>query len=165
MSAPLNNQANENQQGVTVEVRGLHKSFGRQEVLKGVDFKVNAGEIFVIMGPSGSGKTVLLKHIIGLEPPDAGEILINGESIQSPDVMNKYRLALVFQSGDFMGGQGIGQSKRHEINCAFLLQMGQLPTKMQPGNQRTRRCRIRRWLLVAGHDAKLLTCVGQASGM
>ncbi len=42
MSAPQNNQ-----HGVTVEVRGLHKSFGRQEVLKGVEFKVNAGEIFV----------------------------------------------------------------------------------------------------------------------
>ena len=110
MSAPLNNQPNENQQGVTVEVRGLHKSFGRQEVLKGVDFKVNAGEIFVIMGPSGSGKTVLLKHIIGLEPPDAGEILINGESIQSPEVMNKYRLALVFQSGALLNSLTVGEN-------------------------------------------------------
>jgi len=110
MSAPLNNQPSENQQGVTVEVRGLHKSFGWQEVLKGVDFKVNAGEIFVIMGPSGSGKTVLLKHIIGLEPPDAGEILINGESIQSPEVMNKYRLALVFQSGALLNSLTVGEN-------------------------------------------------------
>ncbi len=105
MSAPQNNQ-----HGVTVEVRGLHKSFGRQEVLKGIEFKVNAGEIFVIMGPSGSGKSVLLKHIIGLEPPDAGEILINGESIQSPEVMNKYRLALVFQSGALLNSLTVGEN-------------------------------------------------------
>ena len=61
-------------------MRGLHKSFGRQEVLQGIDLDVRPGEIFVIMGPSGSGKSVLLKHLIGLEAPDAGEILINGES-------------------------------------------------------------------------------------
>ena len=105
MNAPQNNQ-----HGVTVEVRGLHKSFGRQEVLKGIEFKVNAGEIFVIMGPSGSGKSVLLKHIIGLEPPDAGEILINGESIQSPEVMNKYRLAMVFQSGALLNSLTVGEN-------------------------------------------------------
>ncbi len=105
MSAPQNNP-----HGVTVEVHGLHKSFGRQEVLKGVEFKVNAGEIFVIMGPSGSGKSVLLRHIIGLEPPDAGEILINRESIQSPEVMNKYRLALVFQSGALLNSLTVGEN-------------------------------------------------------
>ncbi len=77
--------------GVSVQVRGLRKSFDGQEVLKGIDFEVQPGEIFVIMGPSGSGKSVLLKHLIGLEPPDAGEILINGESIQSPEIASKYR--------------------------------------------------------------------------
>ena len=72
--------------GVSLQVRGLRKSFDGQEVLKGIDFEVQPGEIFVIMGPSGSGKSVLLKHLIGLEAPDAGEILINGESIQSPEI-------------------------------------------------------------------------------
>ena len=48
---------------------------------KGVDLDVVPGEIFVIMGPSGSGKTVLLKHIIGLEKPDEGEILIDGQAL------------------------------------------------------------------------------------
>ena len=73
--------------GVTVEVRGLRKSYSGVPVLKGIDLTVNRGEIFVIMGPSGSGKSVLLKHIIGLETPDEGEILIEGESIASPGVM------------------------------------------------------------------------------
>ena len=86
-----------NHQGVALQVRGLRKSFGNQEILKGLDFDVRPGEIFVIMGPSGSGKTVLLKHLIGLEEPDEGEILIEGQPVQSPEVMAKYRMAMVFQ--------------------------------------------------------------------
>lgn len=105
MSAP-----NSNHTCVGVEVRGLKKSFNRQEVLKGLDFKVEPGEIFVIMGPSGSGKSVLLKQIIGLELPDEGEILINGESIQSPDVMDKYRMAMVFQSGALLNSLTVAEN-------------------------------------------------------
>jgi phospholipid/cholesterol/gamma-HCH transport system ATP-binding protein len=105
MSAPESNH-----RGVSVEVRGLRKSFNDQEVLKGLDFRVEPGEIFVIMGPSGSGKSVLLKHVIGLEPPDAGEILIDNESIQEPDVMDKYRMAMVFQSGALLNSLTVGDN-------------------------------------------------------
>jgi phospholipid/cholesterol/gamma-HCH transport system ATP-binding protein len=102
--------AGNNQNGVTLQVRGLRKSFNRQEVLKGLDFDVKAGEIFVIMGPSGSGKTVLLKHLIGLEPPDSGEILIEGQPIQSPEVMSRYRMAMVFQSGALLNSLTVGEN-------------------------------------------------------
>ena len=105
MSAPSSNNT-----CVGVEVRGLKKSFNRQEILKGLDFKVEPGEIFVIMGPSGSGKSVLLKQIIGLELPDEGEILINGESIQSPEVMDKYRMAMVFQSGALLNSLTVAEN-------------------------------------------------------
>ncbi|MGD0206191.1 MAG: ATP-binding cassette domain-containing protein [Verrucomicrobiota bacterium] len=104
------NTATRNHSGVSLQVRGLRKSFDGQEVLKGLDFEVEPGEIFVIMGPSGSGKSVLLKHLIGLEPPDAGEILINGESIQSPEIASKYRLALVFQSGALFNSLTVGEN-------------------------------------------------------
>src|SRR5208283_1808305 len=80
------NTPNNHRSGVGLQVRGLRKSFAGQAVLNGIDFEVQPGEIFVIMGPSGSGKSVLLKHLIGLETPDAGEILINGESIQTPEI-------------------------------------------------------------------------------
>ncbi len=96
--------------GVSLEVRGLRKSFNRQEVLKGLDFDVHPGEILVIMGPSGSGKTVLLKHLIGLEAPDSGEILINGEAIQGPEVMSRYRMAMVFQSGALLNSLTVGEN-------------------------------------------------------
>src|SRR5438876_600813 len=96
--------------GLRVEVRGLRKSYVGQLVLKGIDFAVERGEIFVIMGPSGSGKSVLLKHIIGLEKPDAGEILLEGESIQAAGVTDKYRLAMVFQSGALLNSLTVGEN-------------------------------------------------------
>ena len=68
------------------------------------------GEIFVIMGPSGSGKSVLLKHLIGLEAPDAGEILINGESVESAEIAAKYRMAMVFQSGALLNSLTVGEN-------------------------------------------------------
>ena len=105
MSHPVNNHS-----GVSLQVRGLRKSFDGQAVLNGIDFEVQPGEIFVIMGPSGSGKSVLLKHLIGLESPDAGEILINGESIQTPEIASKYRLALVFQSGALFNSLTVGEN-------------------------------------------------------
>ena len=105
MNGPTNNHS-----GVSLQVRGLRKSFNGQPVLSGIDFEVQPGEIFVIMGPSGSGKSVLLKHLIGLETPDAGEILINGESIQTPEIASKYRLALVFQSGALFNSLTVGEN-------------------------------------------------------
>lgn len=96
--------------GVSVLVKGLRKSFNGEPVLKGIDFAVAPGEVFVLMGPSGSGKTVLLKHLIGLEKPDEGEILIEGESIQSPEVMSKHRLAMVFQSGALLNSLTVGEN-------------------------------------------------------
>ncbi len=99
-----------NSSGVGLVVRGLRKSFGGQDVLKGVDLEVKPGEIFVIMGPSGSGKSVLLKHLIGLEEPDAGEIFINGEPLTTPEIAAKYRMALVFQSGALLNSLTVGEN-------------------------------------------------------
>ncbi len=106
----MNPAVRNSQESVTVEVHGLRKSFGGQPVLKGLSFRVEQGEIFVIMGPSGSGKSVLLKHIIGLESPDEGEILIDGESIALPEVMEKHRLAMVFQSGALLNSLTVGEN-------------------------------------------------------
>jgi len=104
------NESVPKQRGVSVKVRGLWRSFGEQPVLKGLNFDVERGEIFVVMGPSGSGKSVLLKHIIGLEVPDEGEILIEDESIQSPGVMDKYRMGMVFQSGALLNSLTVGEN-------------------------------------------------------
>ena len=64
-----------------IEARALKKSFGRHQILDGVSFCIEKGESAVIIGRSGGGKSVLLKHLIGLLRPDAGEVLIEGEDI------------------------------------------------------------------------------------
>jgi phospholipid/cholesterol/gamma-HCH transport system ATP-binding protein len=98
--------------GISVEVRGLRKSFAGQQVLKGIDLRVEPSEIFIVMGPSGSGKSVLLKQIIGLDAADEGEILIDGHSISDEDVevLEKYRLAMVFQSGALLNSLTVGEN-------------------------------------------------------
>jgi len=108
------------QQGVGLSVRGLRKSYNGVEVLKGIDFEVNAGEIFVIMGPSGSGKSVLIRQLIGLEEPDTGEVFIEGQPIQSPDISSRYRVAMVFQSGALLTSMTVAE------NVGFYLTEHQL---------------------------------------
>ena len=96
--------------GVRVSVKGLRKHFGSQAILKGIHLEVEPGEIFVVMGPSGSGKSMLLKHIIGLEAPDAGEILIGGHPVGGSNIHELHRLAMVFQSGALLNSLTVGEN-------------------------------------------------------
>ena len=64
-----------------IEARGLKKGFGKQQILDGVSFRIEKGESVVIIGRSGCGKSVLIKHLIGLLKPDAGDVLIESENI------------------------------------------------------------------------------------
>ncbi|QMU56496.1 MAG: ATP-binding cassette domain-containing protein [Candidatus Mycalebacterium zealandia] len=91
---------------VSVEVRGLRKSFDGQEVLKGVDFKVSAGEMIVLLGRSGSGKTLLMRHISGLETPDAGEVLIGSEPIE----VTRTTVSFVFQSSALFNSMSVSEN-------------------------------------------------------
>ena len=61
-----------------IQIRNLHKAFGDNQVLRGVNLTVEKGETMVVIGQSGSGKSVLIKHIIGLLKPDLGEIWVDG---------------------------------------------------------------------------------------
>lgn len=83
-----------------IDVRGLRKSFGSQEVLRGVDFDVELGQVVCVLGPSGSGKSTLLRCINRLEEPDDGTILIEGIDILDPEIdLNEVRtkMGMVFQ--------------------------------------------------------------------
>ncbi len=84
---------------VGVSFEGLSKNFGSHAVLRDITLKVEPGEIFVLMGPSGSGKSVLLKHIVGLEAPSAGRVLINGRDAALEETRSHLRIGLVFQAG------------------------------------------------------------------
>lgn len=64
-----------------IELRNLHKKFGQQVVLDGVDFQVETGQTVALLGPSGTGKSVLLKHIVGLLMPDSGDVIVDEMSV------------------------------------------------------------------------------------
>jgi polar amino acid transport system ATP-binding protein len=72
-----------------VKVEGIHKSFGRLEVLKGISMEVNQGEVFVLIGPSGSGKSTLLRCINHLEKINAGRVWVDGDLIGYRQVADK----------------------------------------------------------------------------
>ncbi|MBP8626520.1 MAG: ATP-binding cassette domain-containing protein, partial [Syntrophorhabdales bacterium] len=67
--------------GIVIRINNLHKAFGTQKVLEGINLDIKHGEITVIIGKSGGGKSVLMKHLIGLLKPDEGEIWIDGSDI------------------------------------------------------------------------------------
>src|SRR5438270_4865537 len=64
-----------------IRIRGLKKTFGDHQVLKGVDLDIERGHINVVIGGSGQGKSVLMKHLMGLLKPDTGHIWVDGEDI------------------------------------------------------------------------------------
>ena len=83
-----------------IDVIELHKYFGDNEVLKGIDFHVNNGQVVCVIGPSGSGKSTLLRCVNLLEQPTSGRIFIEGDEITDPDVdvdAIRSRIGMVFQ--------------------------------------------------------------------
>jgi polar amino acid transport system ATP-binding protein len=68
-----------------VEIKNLHKSFGSNHVLRGIDFTVEQGEVVCVIGPSGSGKSTLLRCVNLLEQPQEGQVIVRGEDISDPD--------------------------------------------------------------------------------
>lgn len=87
---------------LSIEVKDLHKSFGGQPALRGVDLVVPEGTTCVLMGVSGSGKTVLMKHIMGLMRPDKGVVLVEGDEVarMNESALNQMRrkLGILFQA-------------------------------------------------------------------
>ena len=86
-----------------VEFQEVHKAYGPKEVLRGASLKVFRGEVLVILGGSGSGKSVTLRHMLGLEAPDAGRVIVEEEDITDLPEYELYRVrkkfGMLFQSG------------------------------------------------------------------
>jgi polar amino acid transport system ATP-binding protein len=83
-----------------IEVRDLHKNFGANEVLTGIDFHVDFGQVVCVIGPSGSGKSTLLRCVNRLEEPSSGTILVEGIDICDPETdldAVRSRIGMVFQ--------------------------------------------------------------------
>ena len=86
---------------MSIELRDVHRRFGRSEVLRGIDLEVLEGETLSVIGYSGAGKSLALKHIVGLIEPDRGEVLVDDKNVNLLDVeeLNELRrdVGYVFQ--------------------------------------------------------------------
>lgn len=116
-----------------IEVRNLQKSFGPQRVLDQVNLRIPSGESVVIIGRSGGGKSVLLKHLIGLLTPDAGEVLIDGQDIGR---MNERQLIEVRRKfGMLFQGAALFDSMSVAENIAFALRRQRQCTEAEVGKK------------------------------
>jgi len=83
-----------------IDIQNLHKYFGDNEVLKGIDFHVDRGDVVCVIGPSGSGKSTLLRCVNLLETPTSGKIFVEGAEVTDPDIdvdKIRSRIGMVFQ--------------------------------------------------------------------
>ncbi len=97
-----------------IQVKDMEAGYGGTTILSNVSFEVYEGEIFGILGGSGCGKSTLLKHLIGLYPPRAGEIIIDGDSL-IPDDPETYKrilrkIGVLYQSGALLGSLTVGEN-------------------------------------------------------
>jgi phospholipid/cholesterol/gamma-HCH transport system ATP-binding protein len=139
-----------------VQVKTLHKSFGEQAVLNGINLQVRQGETLSILGRSGTGKSVLLKLIVGLQVPDSGSIRIHGKEIAglTLDQLNEIRkkIGFLFQNS------ALYDSLTVEENVAFPLRRH---IKMSDGE---RKKRVQELLSSVGMEQASQKMPGQISG-
>jgi phospholipid/cholesterol/gamma-HCH transport system ATP-binding protein len=102
-----------------ISVRGLEKTFAKKPVLRGIDLDISAGETMVVLGGSGEGKSVMLRHLNGLLRPDRGEVVVDGESLNSldEDALDAIRLkvAMVFQGGALFDSLNVYQNVSYPL--------------------------------------------------
>ncbi len=101
---------------MSIEIRNLHKAFGKTVVCDNINLDIPSGELVALLGPSGSGKTSLLRIIAGLERPDSGSVLFHGEDATHDDVRDRH-VGFVFQHYALFGHMSIFE------NVAFGLRV------------------------------------------
>src|SRR5262245_23226621 len=112
-----------------IHARGIGKRFGDFVALNGVDLEIRSGELLALLGPSGSGKTTLLRIIAGLEWPDEGDLLLDGDSALRRGVRDR-RIGFVFQHYALFRHMSVTE------NVAFGLRV--TPRPRRPGDSEIR---------------------------
>ena len=113
-----------------IELRGVHFAYEDKPVLKNVSFSVEDGEALVIMGPSGSGKSTALRLILGLESPQQGEVLIDGQNIsrlkESKKREIRKKIGMVFQHGALFDSLSVGENVGYYLLEHSRLQLDEI---------------------------------------
>lgn len=107
-----------------IELKGVHKAFGANRVLQGVDLSIASGTSMVIIGGSGTGKSVLLKSILGLVHPDSGTITLDGQDVTTKGMSGGDRDAFLARFGMLFQGGALFDSLKVWENVAFRLVRG-----------------------------------------
>lgn len=107
-----------------IELKGVHKAFGANRVLQGVDLSIASGTSMVIIGGSGTGKSVLLKSILGLVHPDSGTITLDGQDVTTKGMSGGDRDAFLARFGMLFQGGALFDSLKVWENVAFRLMRG-----------------------------------------
>jgi len=127
---PANNQANDAATSqVKMRLQGVHKAFGENKVLNGVDLDIEAGKSLVVIGGSGTGKSVMIKCVLGLLTPDSGSILIDGE--ETVNAGPKQRGQLMRKFGMLFQGAALFDSLKVWENVAFGLIHGRKTSRKE----------------------------------
>jgi phospholipid/cholesterol/gamma-HCH transport system ATP-binding protein len=156
MSVPFHAMGNTGEDNNAVVLQGLHKSFGAQKVLNGIDLTLGSGKTLAVLGRSGTGKSVLLRLLIGLQKPDSGTIRIHGQEITgaTSDGMNQIRkkMGFLFQHS------ALYDSLNVEENVAFPLRRHTKMTTSERGD------RVKELLAAVGMQGDLKKMPSNISG-
>lgn len=119
---------------VFLEMRGIRKSFGQNEVLRGVDLEVRRGEILVLLGSSGGGKTVLMKHMAGLLQPDEGTVTLEGKLISGLSERElgwaRRKVSMMFQGGALFDSMTVAENIAFPMKEAGVKDRQELATRV-----------------------------------
>jgi len=139
-----------------MRVQGLAVAAGNAIVQSGLDFDIRAGEVLVVMGPSGCGKSTLLRHLVGLERPVAGQVLLDGRDLHHGDrealAALRRRFGVMFQAGALWSSMSLGENVMFPMRLFARL----------PAAERRRRARFK--LALVGLDGGFDLMPAQLSG-
>lgn len=113
-----------------VEFSAVHKRIGNQEILRGIDLVVRAGETLTVVGHSGSGKSVMLRHVLGLMKPDSGQVVVDGVDVAAlPEkelAPTRKKIGMLFQNGALFDSMNVARNvafplrERGELNSGLI---------------------------------------------
>lgn len=117
-----------------IKLENVHKSFGKNEVLKGIDLHIEKGQVVVIIGPSGSGKSTVLRTMNYLEEPTSGKVIVDGMDLSDKSKLNEVRteVGMVFQNFNLfphmtvMENLTLAQTKVRKTSCDEAKKIGQI---------------------------------------
>lgn len=134
-AAPVTGGSDPPPEDTIIQLRNVHKSFGENDVLRGISLSVTKGTSAVVLGGSGSGKSVLIRHIVGLLKPDRGEVWVKGQRVDLLDgpALDRVRLSIgyLFQGGALFDSMTVEENMRFYLDRHTTLSKGEKQDRIE----------------------------------